>query len=98
MAKTKNIIEKWKIASDEVAVFFAEYYFGNDISDFYWVADDIGGVCVINDYFFDLNDMVDFLCYRYSKKKMFEYYEYRLECANSWDTGVNIRDYKKLKK
>lgn len=57
----------------------------------------------INDNFYTIQDMCDYLKYRYSVNKMFEHYEYRLNILmqNVID-GKNreficIRDYKKLK-
>lgn len=96
----------WIINTDELAKTFAEKYFGKD-SDQWWVADEIGGVYFINDYFFNLLEMVEFLRYKYTRKMMFDYYEYKLEFEQKqYDNDprisqrlspICIRDYKKMK-
>ena len=87
-----------QVEINKFAHFFSKKYFGKDIEE-WWVGDDIGGVYYINDRFFNLNDMMDFIRYGYSGKKMFEYYDYAFE--ENIEEGrkpICIRDYKKLKK
>lgn len=91
-----EFLKSWEYATKNLAEYFSARYFGNG-AEMYWVADDIAGVLFINDYFFNLSDMVDFIRYDYSKEKMFEYYEYSLECSDKKENPVCIRDYKKLK-
>jgi hypothetical protein len=74
-------LQQYENAVDQVTKFFAKKYFGDyyeyDKSD--WVSCEIGGVICINDYWFNLEDMLNFLKYNYSKKDMFAYYDYALE-------------------
>jgi 3-hydroxy-3-methylglutaryl CoA synthase len=88
-----EFLKEWERATENLAQYFIARYFG-DGADTYWVADEIGGVLYINDYFFSLSDMVDFIRYGYSKDKMFEYYDYRLENPN---LRINIKNYLRLK-
>jgi hypothetical protein len=86
---------------DMLADYFANRYFGKD-NDLWWVGDDIGGVAVIADYFFNMSDIVEFIKYKYSRKQMFEYYDYKLDYQmkpnhKKDDVLICIRDYKKLK-
>jgi len=98
----KNIkLLKWQEVSDELAFFFVEKYFGVDV-DFYWIADDVGGTIEVNDYFFDMSSITDFIKYNYSRKMMFKYYDYVLEYHSKKkdkdsDYLINIKNYKKLK-
>ena len=98
----KNIkLLKWQEVSDELAFFFVEKYFGVDV-DFYWIADDVGGTIEVNDYFFNMSDITDFIKYNYSRKMMFKYYDYALEYHSKKkhkdsDYLINIKNYKKLK-
>lgn len=95
-----SYIEAWEYFTRDLARYFARKYFGSD-AEAWWVADEIGGVYCINDYFFNLNDMVDFIRYKYSAKKMFEYYEYSLDFLSKRKNDhlpICIRDWKKLKK
>ena len=104
MVKTQNeFIKDWERATENLAQYFARRYFIDDFCEddepeMWWVADEIGGVLHINDHFFNLKDIVDFIRYDYSKKKMFEYYEYALDCrTKEKDYIINIKNYKKLK-
>jgi hypothetical protein len=90
-------IQMWEEATESLKLLFIDKYFGKD-PEFYWIADDIGGVLFVNDFFFDLSDIVDFLKYRYSPNKMFEYYDYRLRLQTKNKLPINIKSYKKLKK
>ena len=90
---------KWEEVSDELAFYFVERYFGVDV-DFYWIADEVGGTISVADYFFNMNDIVEFIRYKYSRKQMFEYYdmalEYHMKKHTKNDYLVNIKNYKKL--
>ena len=94
-------LQMWEEATESLKNLFVDKYFGKDASDVDWVAQDIGGVLYVNDYFFDLSDIVDFIKYNYSPKKMFEYYDQRLQHQmKNIDTGtpfINIKSWKKLK-
>ena len=104
--QTKNSILFWEIATNIIRDRFVNKYFGKDISDVYWIADEIGGVLAVNDYFFSLDNMINYLRYHYSSKMMFEHYQHTLdiemknsESKNQFDEyPINIKNYKKLKK
>jgi hypothetical protein len=91
-----GFLQTWEAHTNYLARHFALKYFGKDKED-WWVADEIGGVYHINDYFFNLDTMVQFLKHNYSVKKMFEYYDYQLKCIEDKKIPICIRDYKKLK-
>lgn len=92
----KEQVKKWEKQTQELADYFVKKYFGKDV-EVYWVADNIGGVLFVNDYFFNPQEMVDYFRYNYSKKQMFEHYEYNIECATNKIFAVNIKNYLKLK-
>lgn len=93
-----NILKQWEETSNEIAGYFKKKYFGRDATEYYWISDEIGGVYVINDYFFDLSDMVNFIKYKYNIDDMFAYYDYDLKEAEKGKEGiVNIQNWKKLK-
>ena len=102
MSQRLNVIADWEQYTQRVADVFVNKYFGKNASDVYWIGEDIGGVMVINDYFFDLSDMIDFLRYNYSTDDMFEYYELRMDYELKKDNNpntfmANIKNWKKLK-
>ena len=76
--------------------YFVTKYFGKGTEDVYWIADDIGGVLHVNDYFFSLSDIIEFLKYGYTTKQMFDYYDYRMILGDQ-DAPINIKNWRKLK-
>lgn len=96
-----KILEQWENSTQILATYFAKRYFGKDATDVYWVGDIVGGVLAVNDYFFSLSDMIEFIRHDYGVERMFDYYDYALEFATR-NMGkelspICIRDYKKLK-
>ena len=104
----KQVINDWEIKTDIIAKTFILKYFGKadfekGYIDYWWVSDDCGGVMFINDYFFSLDDMIDFIKNNYSKKDMFDYYDLRLDFDSyigkkKREPVPNIKNWKKLKK
>ena len=93
MQKELEILKEFNSVCNKLKKIFVKKYFGKTVSDVYWVSDEIGGVLAINDYFFSLSDMVDFLRYNYPVAKMFEYYDKRLEAEKKDLTFVNIKHF-----
>ena len=94
--KKSEFLTSWEYATNNLAEYFSARYFGNG-AESYWVADDIGGVFVIADYFFNLSDMVAFLRNNYTKKAMFEYYDYALDCHTNKKECLTIKSWRHLK-
>jgi len=91
----KDKLQRWINETKKLGDLFVVHYFGRD-AESYWIADDIGGVLYVNDYFFNLSDIFAFLRYRYSKNKMFEYYEYQMKCIEDKKIPINIKSYRHL--
>lgn len=89
-------LKRWTNETKELGDYFVLHYFGRDAEN-WWVADEIGGVLCVNDYFFNLGDIVDYIRHSYSKNKMFEYYDYQLKCAEAKRTPINIKNYRHIK-
>jgi hypothetical protein len=94
---TKDEIGLWEVATNELVESFVFKYFGQ-VTDIYWVAEEVGGVLAVNDYFFNLSDIINFIRHNYSKNKMFEYYDYSLDLYSKNKTPINIKNYIKIKK
>jgi len=99
-----RFLELLEIHIQDFTEYFIIKYFGKleDI-DYWWVADEVGGVLSVNDYFFNLRDMIDFVRHNYSKKMMFEYYDYALDYYmkknhKKTDYLININNYKYVQK
>jgi hypothetical protein len=97
MNKTKLALEAWQTTTNSLMELFVEKYFGKD-AEYYWIADCIGEVLYVNDRFFDLKDIVDFIQYRYTADQMFDYYDYRLDLQEKGKSPINIKNWKRLKK
>ena len=96
MKEIKDTFGIWEQMSDNLAHRFTQKYFGKD-SGYYWIADEIGGTIEVGDYLFSLDDMVQFTRHKYTKDKMFEYYNYALETAMKDEAPINIKNWKLLK-
>jgi len=96
--ETKRVLATYYTACQILADHFVHRYFGKDVSDMWWIGDEVGGVLAVNDYFFDMEIMEQFLRYRYSKKLMFEYYEAKLEADTKGETIANIKNWRHFRK
>lgn len=97
--KIPTSVENYHNACDELAREFIEKYFGNiSTVDYWWIANHVGEVLVINDYYVDCVDMAQFLELRYSKKDMFDCLDYQINQAMASLPIVNIRNWRKLVK
>ena len=94
----QEIVDEYEFMCDGISDVFIEKYFGTKEVESWWVADEPGGVLFVNNYFFNMSDIVDYLRYDYSTKKMFEYYEYSMDIQSEGGVPINIKHYKKLKK
>lgn len=90
--------KSWDLATQKLADEFNARYFGPDASDVYWIASEIGGCLAINDYFFSLRDICEFIRHSYSKKDMFAYYDYSLTRFTKGVPIACIRDWRKMVK
>ena len=89
-------IEEYNAICTKIGAIFAQKYFDLD-TEYWWAGSEIGGVIFINVYHFSMTDMLEYMKYGYSKKKMFEHVEYRLDCIYKHISPTNIKNYKKLK-
>lgn len=92
----KDLIKEYNRIAESIGAYFCSKYFKTD--DFYWIADDrIDGPLHVNDMFFSLEDMLNYMRYKYTANQMISHYYYALDCASNGDGYVCIRDWKKLK-
>lgn len=100
---TEQLLNDFEIATLNLGAHFLTKYFGKNVSDTYWIGNDVTGTLYVNDYFFDLGEIRDFLKYKYSKDDMFNYYDHALAIREKGGFPMPIRDWKfekrvKLKK
>ena len=93
MKELKDTFGVWEQMSDNLAYRFTQRYFGKD-SEYYWIADEIGGTLEVGDHFFSLDDMIQFTRHKYTKNQMFEYYDYALTKATINVPFMSIKNWK----
>ena len=89
-------LKKLEKSIEEFTDYFAMRYF--DVAIYHWMGDEIGGCVEINDFFFNLTNMVDYVKYDYSFDEMYKYYYYAMECSQQNETPINIKNWKYFNK
>lgn len=74
---TKSVIANYEKACNDVATLFAKTYFGDPF--LYWIGGEIGGVMGINDYFFNVDDIVVYLKEKATQEELLAYYDFIME-------------------
>ena len=95
MKELKDTFGEWEQMSDNLAYRFTQRYFGKN-SEYYWISDEVGGTIAVGDHFFSIDDMVQFTRHKYTKDKMFEYYDYAFRKVAKAETFINIKNWKLL--
>lgn len=92
-------LKEWEKTTNQLANYFVKKYFGKAASHVYWVADCIGDIFCVNDYFFSIDDIIWFLRCDYTEEALFDYYDYRLTEQMKEPAGIviNIKNWRKLK-
>ena len=89
-------IKEYNAICNIIVDIFVKKYFNKD-AERWWVADEVGSGISIDDCYFSMEDILEYMKYKYSKKKMFERHEYTVDCAFKNISPTNIKNYKKLK-
>lgn len=97
---TKELIENLRTATEEVARAFTEKYFPDEEygEDTFWVADEVGSVFFVADYFFNVNRMVEALELDATYEQISDYIDLEVEHAMKEDgtpTPVNFKNFVK---
>lgn len=73
------MIEKWNNITESITKQFLYDYFDDNEPEYWWVANDIGGVFNYGDYWFDFNTVL--MCYKLNitKEQLFSWYDFCLE-------------------
>jgi hypothetical protein len=101
MKPQNKVLENWEKATNELLKQFLDKYFNEEDyePDWYWISNAIGETVEINDYFFNLDRIVEAIRYNASKKKLFDFYDLELDYAmNHKPMEINFYHYLKRKK
>jgi hypothetical protein len=93
--KSKKLVRNWNESTNSIAVYFANRYFGPD-AETYWVAYMRGGVFHINDFWFNISDMIDYIENDYSFDEIHDHYYYAADCYLDGKDPIKISAWKKL--
>jgi hypothetical protein len=86
-------LEKWETFTNKLIEHFILKYFEVEDAldvDFYWIGSDVGSVCIINDYFFNMSDIKFCLKNNVEVSKLFEWYNYVLETPDDY---INLNSF-----
>ena len=86
-----KIIKEYEKACQKIAQEINKKYFEGE-AEIDWVAEDIGGVLMIADYFFDVDEMITALKYKATEKQFFDWYNLRLT-QSDFIKGINFKNY-----
>ena len=92
-------LEKWEIATNELAQEFVSKYFDHpeypNSAEWYWVGGCIGGVFYVNSYFFDLSRIVEAIKFNATFNHLTDYYDLELEQIENGKTLANFKNFVK---
>jgi len=94
---------EYRAACEEIARVFVDTYhntYPGFTDESRWIADDVGGVLEIGDYFWNMEDMVTALEMECKEKILFQWYDESLEHylkAGQKEGFINLENFIKLK-
>ena len=77
--ENNNMIKDYKDSCNRIACAFSSKYF--DDTEFYWVANEVGGLCEFGDYYFNVQDMVFCLENNLQEDEPLEWQDYCVRCS-----------------
>lgn len=85
-----NKIKKWEKLTQEITKQFLLDYFEDDNPDYYYVANEVGGVFNYGDYWFSFYDVLK--CYKLNitKEQLFEWYDF---CLENQTVNISLAKY-----
>jgi len=85
----KVAIKNYENACNDIANLFADTYFEEPYM--HWIGDSIGEVIGINDYFFNVDDILTYLKAKATKEEMFDYYDFIMTAHETGETKPSFR-------
>jgi hypothetical protein len=78
-----DFLKNYENACKKVFLAFIEQYFSDysESGEYFFVSDDPTGVLCISDYYFGLDDVITALRYHATYDDIFEWYNYKIDCA-----------------
>ena len=86
----KNKIKEWEKLTNEITRKFLYDYFDDVDPEYYYVADEIGGVFFYADYFLNFSDVIT--CYKLdiSEEQFFNWYDW---CMSNHSVNISLAKY-----
>ena len=98
--RPEHYIKQYEQSCNLLGNYFAQKYFVKDYEQ-WWVAEDCTGIMYINDRFFSVLDMYEYIKNKYTAKQVFERYDEELEyLGDDVDRQgfPNIKNWKLIRK
>jgi hypothetical protein len=85
-------LDKWETFTNKLVEHFIKKYFELEDEEITvdWIGDDVGSVCMINDYFFNMSDIKFCLKNNVEVNKLFEWYDYVIETPDEY---INLNSF-----
>ena len=98
-------IKEYENAVENLTIAFAKKYFKDayEYTKEDWIANQIGGIIFMNDYYFSVDDMVDYMRNKATVKEMFGHCDYIINGYSDLETDmsgkrITFRAYRYLMK
>ena len=89
-----NALNAYENGCNALARVFVQRYFPDYEPEMEWVADDIGGVLCVSDFYFGINFMLEAMRLLPEPDILFDFYYYQVECASSnIHPNFNLKNY-----
>lgn len=83
-------IKEWEKLTNEITIKFLYDYFDDVNPEYYYIADEIGGVFNYADYFLNFSDVIT--CYKLdiSEEQFFNWYDW---CMDNYSINISLAKY-----
>lgn len=85
-------IKDWEKSTENLKDDFIKRFYGKH-SENWWVSNEIGGLLFVNDNFYSINDILDALKYKPTRKQFFDWYNHNLEASFGKTYKINLKNF-----
>lgn len=99
----EKALKSYQEECQNMADTFIEWYYCDDDIEYgniewFWVADQVGGVLCINDHFWGMDDLLEIFTLRPSVDDLFKWKSQKEEAAFNGKTSLGLKSWLKLNK
>ena len=93
--KKNEFLKAWEMETENLKEYFLARYFKCP-TEVFWVADIVGEILCVNDYYFGIDSIVDHIRYDCSSEQMFRHYDHTIEATEKNETILDIKNWLRL--